>query len=353
VPRIARPQEDDVSQPQGDPMRRLLVAAAILAPGCGRTVVDVGANNSDGGVDNTPARWTHNESSCPSERPSLDDTTACAVPEWQSCGYWWQGVNGRPLSASCTCFEKDRSTRLWHCTEYDADLCPAGALPETGSDCSGLHRTACVYPVQNECTCADPNEAVPHPAWQCHDPLHAGNPAVAGLADLPMSAADGVPGDKEIKDLSDTEAAAWCNWFYKLYNGDVGVPIPEIDADGYIAAIGTVSGSTFFARACVPVPPPVEFCVMNLRVQPCEATVDELTDCVRTLHDNPGFGNLPSPHGCGRFLEGAHCDGTIVQSFAAPASAAGDTGSAPSGTGGGEPVEAGVRAHDCTSLRVR
>jgi hypothetical protein len=80
---------------------------------------------------------------------------------------------------------------------------------------------------------------------------------------------------------------------------------PPITADGF-ANFGFTQDLSFYSRVCMPSDVPVSFCMANLKLFACEATVGEISDCVLTVAHS-----APAVHGCGRFLQAAHCEQTI------------------------------------------
>jgi len=246
-----------------------------------------------------------NASDCPSSPPISDfgGDIACTVSEGQSCAYWWQ-ENNMLQYAGCTCFEKDQSSKFWKCFRAPGlelrgpiNACPM-VEPESNTDCFGHLGTNCPFPRMTSCECSSSTQTL----WKCVD-------LTLPPAGLPSTGPSTVSEDKPIKDLSDAEAQAWCEWFPTAVNG-VGTPPPiegPVSSDGYVN-VGATIARDFFAGVCVPTGLAVSHCKANLKLFPCEATVGELTDCVLT-----GLRYYPAVHGCGRFLARANCEGTIVR----------------------------------------
>jgi hypothetical protein len=140
----------------------------------------------------------------------------------------------------------------------------------------------------------------------------------------------GVPEGKPIKDLTDAELQAWCTWYGDLLQPPGHPPGIErpIGADGYARGYGAMYGSAFYAPVCMPVDIPIGYCTANMRLGPCEATVAELDDCVATV-----LRHVPTPHGCGRYLEAANCTDLFVH--------------------GPGIADGGVDPETCGSIRVR
>lgn len=303
-------------------MRKVFALALILVPACMRTVVDVGDTRdslADGGSKPiTTPRFTGNDPSCPAEPPSHLST--CQVAEWQSCSYRYV-ENGVSKWQGCTCFEKTSTLRLWDCggPAEDEESCPE-IQPESGTQCDGVRPYGCNYPWRARCEC-DTTDS--DPRWQCRTPELAPNGKTSGPSDVPELAM--------IRDLNEAQRRAYCEWFQGSYM-PVEFPPKEspISEEGYATNLGTVfNNQQFFADACMPLPStvPVSYCMANLQIAPCEATVAELTDCVLTMTHG-----RPFPHGCGRFKDRVHCEHTIINRL----DAAGDAG-----TGG------------CNGLKVR
>jgi hypothetical protein len=279
-------------------MKQLLAAAAILIPACTRTVVDVGAAGDglvDGGTP-TSSRWMSNENNCPESAPS--HLEACTVREAQSCVYWADRGFGVPLYHGCTCYEENRSSKLWTCessTDRSTSACPR-VQPENQQSCLGHVGLQCPFPgVLCSCPLNDSD-----PGWSCID-RNAGPPTA------PTAGPSTVPETKQIKDLSDAEARSWCEWFLTAYGA--GFAPPEegpISPDGFATNHGYANGTGFYAPVCMPTKVPVNYCVANLKLAPCEGTVAELSDCVLTV-----VRGAPAVHGCGRFLQAAYCEQTI------------------------------------------
>jgi hypothetical protein len=155
----------------------------------------------------------------------------------------------------------------------------------------------CPYPPHTSCTCPYND---PAPRWSCVD-------TTAGPPGTPTSGPAAIPETKRIKDLSNAEAQIWCEWFLTKYA--VGTPPPfegPITAEGYATGLGFTLNPNFYANVCMPTEVPTTYCVANLKLFPCEATVGELSDCVLTVARG-----VPAVHGCGRFLEAASCSQTI------------------------------------------
>jgi hypothetical protein len=193
--------------------------------------------------------------------------------------------------------EKNSSIKLWECEHRlgeEAARCPR-EQPIHGSECSAADPVACAYPYHVNCRCEQDSTAATR-RWSCDTrrnrfSIRSGPPEI--------------PATKQVKDLSDAEATTWCTWLLKLNAGGAPEELPVSD-EGYIRTSRYIQMGAFYAEVCLPYPIPVPQCVDNLKLAPCEATVAEMSDCALTAIDE-----IPSPHGCGRFREKAHCDQTI------------------------------------------
>jgi hypothetical protein len=284
-------------------MRRSATFVALgIVGACRASVVDVGTplTGVEGGVpDASVPVWAGNESNCPADRPT-DGPTPCDVREGQSCAYWFTDEHGQSDYTGCTCYEQNRSSKLWDCRFIVGvhPSCPT-VQPEEKTDCFGSVGLHCPFPPNTECQCP----SAPTPQWTCGP-----DPFGSGLS-LPVSTPT-VSQDKRIRDLTDTELQSWCTWYGDLLQPPGHPPGVErpIDADGYARGYGAVQSGIFYAPVCMPLDIPVSYCVANMKLGPCEATVGELNDCVLTV-----FRRIPSPHGCGRFLEAANCADLFVR----------------------------------------
>ena len=296
---------------------RLVAAAILLGIGCGGTLVPAadaaagaggsgaaGASGSSSGVAGSsagaPPRWPGNAADCPPEvasgafeSASASPDSICTVAEGQSCAWWPVSQSGQGFVA-CTCYEQNSSVRRWYCTgEGPVDsVCPH-EQPASAARCS-VSVSNCPFPPRTTCSCTQGT-------WSCavnRDAEVLPPPTTIDLA-RPISA------------LTDAEALGWCQWF--VTRGHFAGPYaPEapVSPDGYTAGLGGVAWAVFFADACLPDPGQVALtqCVLNLKSQPCAASLGALTDCVMTMQSQMAYG-----HGCGRFFEHLDCDGTIVR----------------------------------------
>jgi hypothetical protein len=110
-------------------------------------------------------------------------------------------------------------------------------------------------------------------------------------------------GGSTIADLTTAEAESWCT-SYVSSPPWAGAP----PADGPIAADGTVSNYAGFTgpEECM-LRLPVDQCVANLQLHPCEATLDQLDACVQAAASQ-----TPDMAPCIAYLAIPSCNGTIV-----------------------------------------
>jgi hypothetical protein len=303
------------------------------------------AGGAGGSVIGSVNPWSGNPSDCPTTLPmgvpndaysagSTPDlgNTFCEVSEGESCAYRYT-KDAVPAYEACSCYEQNSAVKRWFCNAVSSpnlDLCPADQ-PAPGSDCSGFATLTCDYPPGlTACSCGVDD---PQLKWSCHDPVT-----------LPDSVNKSPPPDKttaakRIVDLTDAETHAWCAWYGTL-GQQVGSPAPRptpVTPDGYTTT-GLSVNWQFFGDACRPAPLAEDQCAANMELLGCEAMLGELTDCVMTV-----LYGTPQPHGCGRFFEAAHCDGTIVGRAAVNALSDG-------GFGGGLNPDHSL---NCGSVRVR
>jgi hypothetical protein len=281
-------------------MRKALMTTSLLLAACTHTEVDVGNGNlttTDAGgasdVADVRTRFTGNAPSCPASPPEFADI--CNVDEWQSCAYQWN-ENGSGNYVGCTCFEQNSSVKRWDCTRTGGDVygCPFEE-PVTGTPCRSGGTFSCSYPPRAGCSC-DLNDL--DAKWKCEDTSSIPTQAKAGPASVPES--------KTVSQLTDAEAATWCTWLLNIDGPRANPPEGPISAQGYATNLGSRMNPRFFAEVCMPLVIPISYCVANLKLAPCEATVAEMNDCALTMAKD-----IPYLHGCGRFTARAHCEETI------------------------------------------
>ncbi len=136
----------------------------------------------------------------------------------------------------------------------------------------------------------------------------------------PPPAAAGDPATL-IKDLSDSEAQAWCEWYVASYlSTGNGAPLAESDptqeSGGFVTGLGGMFCTPAIGptRRCFALPK-VSDCVRNLRHVPCEAPIAMASDCAISYFDP--FKKLDCPlSGCGSVCDALlavpSCEGTVL-----------------------------------------
>jgi hypothetical protein len=123
-----------------------------------------------------------------------------------------------------------------------------------------------------------------------------------------------------ISELSDAQAEAWCEWFSNKWCPTGHVTPPE---DGPIQPDGTVNddsptqggdgyASDYFRGLCM-MHLPIDQCVMNLRLHPCDASVQLLDDCVDTVLGAVTYETSYAP--CKQLNATPSCSETIVAAY--------------------------------------
>jgi hypothetical protein len=182
----------------------------------------------------------------------------------------------------------------------NADQCPHQP-PDTGSSCAGHEGQICYYPLGSS-SCA----------------VSGGNWAFSASAkvDSPPREIErlcppvGIDETKQVKDLSDAEVDAWCNW----YGDPSGTPRPAVSpndrpgfANDYVSIYLSMASSV---GVCID-ELPAALCAKNLRTQPCTATLAQLDDCIETAR--AGFAPGWVGHGCAPLIANPTCPGVIAQ----------------------------------------
>jgi hypothetical protein len=265
---------------------------------------------------------------CPASVPAQAD--ACTVRENGVCAYFGEEPTDptRSFYVECACRAfcgSSATERHWDCyrrTNGPLIECPA-TPPNEGDSCFGLKGEECNYPVEVTCRC--PSEA-DDSTWHCESEQLE-----------PAQHPDVVDEGTVVRDLSDAERQAWCEW----YTQTPGFPVrPNLEPtpDGYYpATVGCVeSNGTDGCALTKSTGLSTEACVANLALSSCEATVRDLNDCVLTLDEH-----VASPYGCGRYIDAPGCAGTIVDG--------GPSNGQFEGSGG---TSGGLEGHVCT-VRVR
>jgi hypothetical protein len=174
--------------------------------------------------------------------------------------------------------------------------CPASA-PAHGSSCAGLLGVTCSYYPKTQCSCLQ------NGTWKCKETdmeFHCLDPAPSA------SPPSGVAPSTLIKDLSPTDAEAWCTWYMNAYppGGQLPPDYPPQNGEAWGGASMSCGELGCLQHL------KVEHCVKNLELSACEATLVQLEDCVRTIFRQCTL----EGHGCGPFRAcGSACDTTIIQ----------------------------------------
>ncbi|APR79227.1 Hypothetical protein A7982_04574 [Minicystis rosea] len=258
------------------------LAALASSGACTPRDVSVGSNalGSAGADGDALASYpvATNDPSCPDHWTlDLQAGGACTT-NGTVCAYQWEG--GGWLACSCGC----RESNVWFCSGSGSSLGCVSERPIEGSSCAGHENQGCTFFPRTQCTCGagttwSCNELAT-PEWKCIDPPSDFSADTSGVSPTTVLSA-----------LSDADASAWCAW----YTGVSSAP-----------ALGEV----FFcleSQACFPGMSTAQ-CVASLKAQACNATVQELDDCVQTRMN----GCYRVGQGCSAFLSHASCHGTIV-----------------------------------------
>lgn len=249
------------------------------------------------------------EADCPASEPAPD--SPCDIAENGIC-VWQTGVKGQggPGYTVMGCYAS-LSGKTWFGAGQGAlgevgehpENCPH-AQPLAGSSCAGHVGENCYFPIA-ACSCAaeDGN-------WECEDNV---KPVMVPAEVERLCPPAGIDEAKQLKDLSDAEALAWCNW-YADPSGAPRPPITDNDPPGVAKSYST-RYIAVGASACI-MDLPVEYCVQSLQLRPdCTATLAELDDCVESIRVAPGGW---VGHGCAPLLANPTCKNVIAQPWEPP-----------------------------------
>lgn len=252
---------------------------------------------------------------CPETKPS--DGDPCSQVETAACIWQWDPSQHEGNSGFETigCFTSltGSGQRWWkkdtalpqgttEPSSADPTLCPL-TVPTNGTTCADHAGRVCRYPFL-ECTCKTGE------AWDCAEPKYN---SVFGLLPVPVEPLcppANVDERQQVKDLSDEEALAWCQWFARP-GGRADVPLNPKDPND-VSNFSAAIAYPFDEGICLP-ELPFSICVKNLRTQPCTATVRELDECLETISVLNGQGWVG--RGCGPLLSNPTCNRIIVQPF--------------------------------------
>jgi hypothetical protein len=224
----------------------------------------------------------------------------------------WQDELNRNGYTACTCVASPSGGKAWSgCVgqgslEYGKGKCPL-TQPEPQSTCNDYPASKCFYPFAT-CACGDSGGT-----WSCTaNPKPDPSPREVKPLCLPGTFNE----NKQVKDLTDAEARAWCAWYVNP-EGRLDPP-PVLKPTDLDAAVADLYGTTWTEMAGMPAcieMLPLELCLKNLRVHPCDATVAELDECVQTFLGLSEDANGPGwvGHGCAPYLSHAACNQIIVR----------------------------------------
>src|SRR5262249_3416078 len=104
----------------------------------------------------------------------------------------------------------------------------------------------------------------------------------------------------------------WCEWFSCLGQGahpSTGVPVAP---NGYTEDRICFLDTELYANASISDGAllSIDQCETNLALSHCDATLEDLADCVLSTKRN-----RPTPLGCGPYLGTTGCSGTIVNAY--------------------------------------
>jgi hypothetical protein len=243
----------------------------------------------------TMNRWNGNGADCPSDAPEIG--SECTVADGELCVYEASSVSSRDagMPGWYACVAKGATHNVWvmpdaaYWIEHNSPTCPAVQPAET-EDCvvDSINSSFCHYPGAGCFSCSNSTAT-----WHCVD----GPPWK--LAVLP----DGLDASKRVVDLSEDDRRRWCEW-YDCNIVDIRAT-PQVEGDHTVATGCVSAGELFDNGTWAQLPTPL--CMGNLRVSRCEATLQELTDCLSTFQ----YG-WPIGAGCGRYFATPGCSGTIA-----------------------------------------
>jgi len=220
-----------------------------------------------------------NPPGCPAQYAT--DLQPCFVVETGIC-VW----NEASRYDECQCLLDWNGQKRFSCfSQVTGPNCPETVLV-AGADCFGSVGGFCFSPLHRTCVCDDHETG--SFTWECGEGFYTG---------APDSGPEGVEPTRTVKDMTDTEAQAWCEWFVAAFiipNG--GQPSYGWTRSGKPPHEACVYGLT------------AEQCVSSLQKSSCGALVSELSDCIMTV----ASGGLPHPYGCGRYLGNPECRGVVV-----------------------------------------
>lgn len=248
----------------------------------------------------------------PTECPAtVMDRSECAH-ELETCDT--QTSTGESsLIKSCLCVWAADGVKRWLCEAAGT----AGTLgcpqvqPKDGDvctealSCSFVERPTCSCPTDGLFSRAVRCQCGQDLAWHCE-----AEPGATPMRSCSLAAGSPLDAAKRIADLTDDEALTWCEWVaHNVPTKDALDPPPALVVDGFATASsgGYYSGYPFHPMCWAKLPH--DLCVRNLKLDPCQATVQMLDDCVLTQ------GSRFHGRGCGPFQLAPGCQRTFFQEF--------------------------------------
>ena len=117
--------------------------------------------------------------------------------------------------------------------------------------------------------------------------------------------------DRRLSDLTPDEVRTWCRWRWHYLGGtdaEDGRLFPDDGPDYTSPGRGSAVCSGTALAACLS-RVPSELCAQNiLRTPRCEATVQDVSDCMATVSNRC----VRIGHGCAALFAAPHCIGTVV-----------------------------------------
>lgn len=256
-----------------------------------------GAKSEDGPAPRA-CPWTGSapQAACPAEAPSTQ--TCGAELELASCN--WAQQDGY---TSCLCVATRGAENRWSCHgAVGGPNCPVEA-PDEATSCSGHEGSTCPY-LDRTLACVTATST-----WAT---VPAKGPTASpSLVDTGIAGEPPVDGCKQVKDLSADEAQAFCAWYVEHFPGEPGDPVePPATKPGFATGFAAIASAASYAEGCIQ-RMPVDLCVKNLRLNPCEAPVAELSACVQTFWEMSPQNHIVRG-GCGYFQRHKGCAQTVV-----------------------------------------
>jgi hypothetical protein len=140
---------------------------------------------------------------------------------------------------------------------------------------------------------------------------------------VPSSGPPRTGADRQVRDMTATEAEAWCsNYVNVVYqNGSGDPPTGPGEYPGYYYPAYVESYATTWCQELIPgggcvTQPSLADCVTNLLHAPCEATITSMNDCVASFFNSVGDARcVPVGAGCTAFSATPHCEQTVIMTL--------------------------------------